>query len=288
MSTEFENLTDEDLTKLIVKTENEIKIIESENILFERYLLRNFVDIRYLPEQKISPQINNRKKFELIQNIITEDYDFIKTKIKELKIETLEEIKSILNSLEIIQFENLKNINETDEETKQNLIQKINGISTEASRKHKQILKERLTQIKLDKSDEQTYLINPADEKTQQLIGLKRATGETSLLLATETKILQTKSKNLLNLKQKTIENGLNAKKFMKKGEIIEKEVKILNEKIKELQTQIETYKAPNALEYARLKNKLLSLEKDVKSLKRCKYISSLKLKNLRMKFNKK
>lgn len=286
MSTEFKNLTDEDLTKLIVKTETEIKIIESENILLERYLLRNLVDIRYRPEQKISTKINKRQKNELIENIITEDYDFIKTKIKELKIETSEEIKRILNSLEIIQNQNLKD--ENNEETKQNLIKEINGISMEALRKHKQILKERGIQIKLDKSDDETYLVNPAEEKTQQLIGLKRATGETALSLASETKILQTKSKNLSNLKQKAIENDLNTKKFIKKEEIIEKEVKILNEKIKELQKQIEIYKAPNALEYARLKNKLLSLEKDVKSLNRCKYISSLKLKNLRMKFNKK
>lgn len=286
--TDFENLTDEDLSKLIVKTENEIKILESENMLFKRYLSRNRVDIRFRPDQTISPPRNNKQKLELIQNLITEDYDSLKAKTKELKIETSDEIKNILTNLEIMQIENLKDIGETDDLTKRNLIIQINEISIEAARKQKQLLKERGIQIKLDKSEEQTYLINPADEKTLQLIGLKKATGETSLSLATETKILQTKSKNLSNLKKKAGDNQLSTNKMLKKGQVIEKEVKILNEKIGDLLTQIETYKAPNALDYARLKNKLISLEKDVKSLNRCKYISSLKLKNLRMKFNKK
>lgn len=287
-NTEFENLSDEDLSKLIIKTEKEIKNLESENTLLERYLSRNHIDIRYRPDQKNSPPRNNKQKFELIQNLITEDYDYIKMKIKELKIEAEEEIKNLLKKLEILQIENIKNIEKTDDLTKQNLITKINIIANESTRKQRVLLKERGVKIKLENSDDQSYLINTADEKTAQLIGLKRVTGETSLTLATETKILQAKSKKLSNLKKKIIENGSNTTKLIRKGQCIDKEVKILNEKIEDLRIQIDTYKAPNALDYAKLKNNLLSLEKDVKSLNRFKYIGSLKLKNLRMKFNKK
>lgn len=135
-------------------------------------------------------------------------------------------------------------------------------------------------QLTIEKSD----FIRTIEEKNTHLIGLKRVTGQSSLVLATQKKVLLERTGEILMLKKKILETEENTRKLENEGVSVEKDIEEARLNNERLMGLINTYKAPSVLDYARKKNELNELRKEVKRLQREKYIGTIKLGNMKKK----
>lgn len=139
-------------------------------------------------------------------------------------------------------------------------------------------------QLQIKKYDFQITI----EEKNAHLIGLKRVKGNAALALANQRKMLLDTMAKLESVINKSKECESQIARLKAEANLVEAETVTCNGNIEKLLEQMKTYKAPSALEYAKLKTSLRNLEKDLKLAKRKNYISKIKLNNTKTKLKMK
>lgn len=125
-------------------------------------------------------------------------------------------------------------------------------------------------------------------EKESHLLGLKRVTGNVSLALTTQRKLLVRSKTKLAQLQRKIKVAQVETERFDGIREAVEDEIEVWQDRVKALKDRKATYLAPTTMEYIHGQVRRQALEREARMLLRQETIALIKEKNVRAKLRRK
>lgn len=121
-------------------------------------------------------------------------------------------------------------------------------------------------------------------EKEQHLLGLKRVTGNVSLALTTQRKLLNKSKARLETVQRRTALAKVETDRFDKMRASVEDEIDVWHGRVERLKERRATFEAPSTMNYLEMQTRWNSLVREARILARKEKIALIKEKNVQAK----
>lgn len=118
-------------------------------------------------------------------------------------------------------------------------------------------------------------------EKEQHLLGLKHVTGNVSLALTTQRKLLDKSKAKLSTVQRRTALAKVETERFDKMREAVEDEIEVWQDRVERLKQRRATYAAPSTMDYLQMQIRWNALVREARILARKEKIALIKEKNV-------